>query len=62
MEDGGFRLRKWNSNSKVLKDKIKEDTYSRTVQTNTSLDGEGDEKIDLQESKTNELVTILGCS
>lgn len=26
MEKGGIRLRKWNSDSKVLKDKIKEDT------------------------------------
>ena len=63
MENGGFRLRKWNSNSKVLKDKIKEDTLLRTSQTNTSLDNEGDEKMEsLQPSKTSVPVTTLGCS
>ena len=63
MENGGFRLRKWNSNSKVLKDKIKEDTLLRTSQTNTSLDNEGDGKMEsLQPSKTSVSVTTLGCS
>ena len=61
MKEGGFRLRKRNSNSKVLKDKIKEDTLSCTAQTNTSIDCEGDEKIYSQERKTREPVTILGC-
>ena len=63
MEKGGFRLRKWNSNSKVLKDKIKVDTLSRTSQTNKSPDSKGDEKIDsLQQSNTSVPVTILGCN
>ena len=63
MENGGFRLREWNSNSKVRKDKIKEDTLLRTSQTNTSLDNEGDENMEsLQLSKTSVSVTILGCS
>ena len=61
MNEGGFRLRKRNSNSNVLKDKIKKDTLSCTAQTNTSIDSEGDENIYSQERKTREPVTILGC-
>ena len=34
MKEGGFRLRKRNSNSKVLKDKIKEDRYTVMYSTN----------------------------
>ena len=46
MKKGGFVLRKWNSNSKVLQDRIEKDTLSNGTQKTSSSVFENEREID----------------
>lgn len=61
MKKGGFVLRKWNSNSKVLQDRIEKDTLSEGTQTTSSSVFESGREIDSkQHSMKIAPVNILG--
>ena len=63
MKKGGFVLRKWNSNSKILPDRIAKDTLSNGTQTTSSSVVESEREIDSkQHSKEITPVNILGSS